>query len=82
MRDDMKVSQGPRFPVVALAGVGHMPAKGGVKEAARLFYVAETRATQWLVTGVGGDGGGRGLGETPVIVSTSLAATTLAARAS
>ncbi len=57
-RDDMKVSKGLGFPVVALPGVGHMPAKGeDEQEAARVFYVAATRATQRLVIGVGGDGG-------------------------
>ena len=45
------------FPVVALPGVGHMPAVGeDEKEAARVFYVAATRATQRLVMGVGGIG--------------------------
>lgn len=60
----MKVSKGLEFPVVALPGVGHMPAKGeDEQEAARVFYVAATRATQSLVIGVGGDGGfGRRLG--------------------
>jgi len=54
----MKVSKGLEFPVVALAGVGHMPAPGeDEKEAARVFYVAATRATQRLVLGVGGGGG-------------------------
>ena len=54
----MKVSKGLEFPVVALPGVGHMPAAGeDEKEAARVFYVAATRATQRLVIGVGGDGG-------------------------
>jgi superfamily I DNA/RNA helicase len=54
----MKVSKGLEFPVVALPGVGHMPAQGeDEKEAARVFYVAATRATQRLVIGVGGDGG-------------------------
>ena len=53
----MKVSKGLEFPVVALPGVGHMPAAGeDEKEAARVFYVAATRATQRLVIGVGGDG--------------------------
>jgi superfamily I DNA/RNA helicase len=53
----MKVSKGLEFPVVALPGVGHMPAPAeDEKEAARLFYVAATRATQRLVIGVGGDG--------------------------
>ena len=51
----MKVSKGLEFPVVALPGVGHMPAKGeDEQEAARVFYVAATRATQRLVIGVGG----------------------------
>ena len=54
----MKVSKGLEFPVVALPGVGHMPAKGEDEaEAARVFYVAATRATQRLLIGVGGDGG-------------------------
>ena len=54
----MKVSKGLEFPVVALPGVGYMPAAGeDEKEAARVFYVAATRATQRLVIGVGGDGG-------------------------
>ncbi len=53
----MKVSKGLEFPVVALPGVGHMPGPGeDEKEAARVFYVAATRATQRLVIGVGGDG--------------------------
>ncbi|MGB2882715.1 MAG: 3'-5' exonuclease, partial [Rhodoferax sp.] len=52
----MKVSKGLEFPVVALPGVGHMPAVGeDEKEAARVFFVAATRATQRLVMGVGGD---------------------------
>ena len=51
----MKVSKGLEFPVVALPGVGHMPAAGeDEKEAVRVFYVAATRATQRLVIGVGG----------------------------
>ena len=55
---NMKVSKGLEFPVVALPGVGHMPAAGeDEKEAARVFYVAATRASQRLVMGVGGDGG-------------------------
>ena len=58
MSDDMKVSKDLGFPVVAQPGVGHMPAKGEYEqEAARVFYVAATRATQRLVIGVGGDGG-------------------------
>ncbi|WP_370869082.1 3'-5' exonuclease [Rhodoferax sp.] len=52
----MKVSNGLEFPVVALPGVGHMPAKGEhEQDAARVFYVAATRANQRLVIGVGGD---------------------------
>jgi Nuclease-related domain/UvrD-like helicase C-terminal domain/AAA domain len=54
----MKVSKGLEFPVVALPGVGRMPAAGeDEQEAARVFYVAATRATQRLVIGVGGDNG-------------------------
>jgi len=50
----MKVSKGLEFPVVALPGVGHMPAKGeDEQEAARVFYVAATRATQRLLIGTG-----------------------------
>ena len=42
----MKVSKGLEFPVVALPGVGHMPAGGeDEKEAARVFYVGATRGT-------------------------------------
>ncbi len=53
----MKVSKGLEFPVVALPGAGHMPAPGeDEKEAARVFYVAATQATQRLVMGVGGTG--------------------------
>ena len=60
MSDDMKVSKGLGFPVVALPGVGHMPAKGeDEQEAARVFYVAATRAMQRLVIGVAE---GQGLG--------------------
>lgn len=54
----MKVSKGLEFPVVALPGVGHMPAAGeDEQEAARVFYVAATRATQTLILGVSGQGG-------------------------
>ncbi len=53
----MKVSKGLEFPVVALPGVGHMPAPGdNEQEAARVFYVAATRATHKLVLGLGGSG--------------------------
>jgi len=51
----MKVSKGLEFPVVALPGVGHMPAAGeDEKEAARVFYVAATRATQRLLIAANG----------------------------
>ena len=51
----MTVSKGLEFRVVALPGVGHMPAKDeDEQEAAPVFYVAATRATQRLVIGVGG----------------------------
>jgi hypothetical protein len=54
----MHASKGLEFPVVALPGVGHMPAAGeDEKEAARVFYVAATRATQKLMIGVYGVGG-------------------------
>ena len=55
MSNDMWVSKGLKLPVEALPGVGRMPAKGeDEQEAARVFYVAATRATQRLVIGVGG----------------------------
>ena len=54
----MKVSKGLDLSVVALPGVGHMPAKGeDEQEAARVFYVAVTRATQRLLVTVSGDCG-------------------------
>jgi superfamily I DNA/RNA helicase len=46
MSDDVNVSKGLEFAVVALAGVGCMPAKGGdAQEQARVFHVAVMRAT-------------------------------------
>ena len=55
----MKVSKGLEFAVVALPGIGYMPANGeDEKEAAQIFYVAATRATKQLIVGV--DGGGKG----------------------
>jgi len=52
----MKVSKGLEFPVVALPGVGHMPAAGeDEQEAGRVFYVAATRATQKLVITMSGE---------------------------
>ena len=57
--------KGLRLPVVALPGVGHMPAAGeDEKEAARVFYVAATRATQRLMlmsSGTSGFGSRLGL---------------------
>ena len=54
----MKISKGLEFSMVALPGVGHMPAAGeDEQKAARVFYVAATRATHRLVIGVGGGGG-------------------------
>lgn len=48
--DHMKVSKGLELPVVALPGVGHMPAKGeDEQEAVWVFSVAATRAMQWLL---------------------------------
>ena len=53
----MKVSKGLGFPLVALPGVGHMPAAGeDEKEAARVFYVAATRATHKLFIAASGNG--------------------------
>ena len=56
----MKASKGLGLPVVALPGMGRIPAQGDdEKGAARVFYVAVTRATQRLVIGVGeGEGWG------------------------
>ncbi len=53
----MHASKGLEFPVVAMVGVGHMPAEGAnERDEARLFYVGATRATQRLIIGVGGRG--------------------------
>jgi hypothetical protein len=53
----LHASKGLEFPVVALVGVGQMPAPGeDEKEAARLIYVGATRASHRLIMGVGGDG--------------------------
>jgi superfamily I DNA/RNA helicase len=53
----MHACKGLEFPLVALAGVGHMPEAGedAVNEA-RLFYVAATRATQQLIITLSGQG--------------------------
>lgn len=48
----MQVKKGLEFPVVALPCVGHMPVRDAdEQEAARVFYVVATRATQGLVIG-------------------------------
>ncbi|HAL39392.1 MAG TPA: DNA helicase II [Polaromonas sp.] len=53
----MHASKGLEFPVVALMGVGQMPAQGeDEREEARLFYVGATRATHRLVITASGDG--------------------------
>ncbi|MEY4977831.1 MAG: helicase [Pseudomonadota bacterium] len=53
----LHVSKGLEFPVVALVGVGHMPAEGeDEREAARLVYVGATRASQRLIVGASGNG--------------------------
>ncbi|CDN88437.1 MULTISPECIES: DEAD/DEAH box helicase [Hydrogenophaga] len=53
----MHVSKGLEFPVVALVGVGQMPAQGeDERDEARLFYVGATRATHRLIVGAGGAG--------------------------
>ncbi len=54
----MHASKGLEFPLVAIPGVGQMPAAGADEhDEARVFYVAATRATQRLVITVSGDGG-------------------------
>jgi hypothetical protein len=53
----MKVSKGLEFPVVALPGGGMCPRREDEKEAARVFYVAATRATHRLVVTMSGGGG-------------------------
>ena len=53
----MRISKGLEFPVVALPGIGRMPAAGEAElDEARLFYVAATRATHKLLITVSGDG--------------------------
>lgn len=50
-----KVSKGLEFPMVALSCVGNMPVMGeNEQEAARVFYMAATRATQKLFIGEAG----------------------------
>ena len=53
----MRVSKGLEFPLVAIPGLGRLPAPDeDDKDAARLFYVAATRATEQLLVTVSGDG--------------------------
>jgi superfamily I DNA/RNA helicase len=53
----MHASKGLEFPVVALVGVGHMPAQNESEiDEARLFYVGATRATHRLIIGLSGSG--------------------------
>ncbi|MGB4807975.1 MAG: 3'-5' exonuclease, partial [Candidatus Phosphoribacter baldrii] len=53
----MRVSKGLEFPLVAIPGLGRLPAPNeDDKDAARLFYVAATRATEQLLVTVSGDG--------------------------
>ncbi len=53
----MHACKGLEFPVVALMGVGQMPGDDSdVREEARLFYVAATRATHKLFLTVSGNG--------------------------
>ncbi len=53
----MHASKGLEFAVVALPGVGQMPAPGDdEQEEGRLFYVAATQVTQRLVITASGDG--------------------------
>ena len=54
----MHARKGLEFLVVALPGVGHMPAPGeDEKEAARVFYVAATWARQRLIIAASGENG-------------------------
>jgi len=55
MSDDRKSNKDLKYLVVALPGVGgDMPVNGkDEQEAAKVFYVVATRATQRLVNGVG-----------------------------
>jgi len=54
----MHASKGLEFSVVALPGIGQMPAAGDdAREEARIFYVAATRATQRLLITLSGTSG-------------------------
>jgi hypothetical protein len=49
------MSDNRKFPLMALLGAGHIPAKSEDEQVtARVFYVTATRATQRLVFGMGG----------------------------
>ena len=51
----LHVSKGLEFPVVALVGVGHMPAEGeDEREEARLVYAGATRSTRLVIEASGG----------------------------
>jgi ATP-dependent exoDNAse (exonuclease V) beta subunit len=52
----MHVSKGLEFPVVALMGIGRMESKEPNADAARLFYVAATRASEKLIITSSGSG--------------------------
>ena len=53
----MRVSKGLEFPLVAIPGLGRLPAPDEDEtDAARLFYVAATRATEQLLVTVSGAG--------------------------
>ena len=57
LRALLRASKGLEFAVVALMGVGRMPAAGeDERDEARLFYVGATRATHRLVMTVSGTG--------------------------
>lgn len=54
MSDDVNISKGRGFSVVALSGVGHMHAKGkDEQEAVWVFFVAPAWVTHRLVIGIG-----------------------------
>jgi hypothetical protein len=54
----MTVSKGLVLPVVEMLGVGQViPPRAITKKRPRGFYVAATRATQWLVVKAGGGSG-------------------------
>ena len=60
MSDDMKISKGLEFPVVALSGVGQMPAKG---EGRRAKGEGRRRARGCAGVCCGGDAGHAEIGD-------------------